>query len=376
MNIGMYKAGLIGDSIVALHAIYALKILYPNAKIHIYTNDIGVSVYKNFSFINSLINISQMPIDSVIADIDSKDFTHFILTQPNRSIAKVILKTKLRKIITFRTFFTFFEPRFKTIFFSRNFGHTPQYKRNLALVRLIDSKLYDKKIKSIDFSPIRMHSLDFNKEKIRQFLIESFGLEFYQNIESKSYKNHNFIESNLKDSKDSKNHNMLNKNFQDSKLILINPFVRTTFCNLTLNGWINCIKILSDNYPQHRFVIPTFSGNPSIAEQIKMCKNVAIFNNDSDLCNIVALLELSDLLISPSTGISHIADNLAVPIIWLCSKRDTWLWRGENMDPVLFVIMDETQWEVKPQKERYYITQILVKSYHLLEYDDDDEFFD
>lgn len=345
MNIGVYKAGLIGDSIVALHAIYALKCLYSHAKIHIYTNDFGVSIYKNFSFIDCLVNMTQMPMEAIIADIDSKDFAHFILTQPNRSIAKLILKTKVRKIITFRTFFTFLNPRFKTIFFSRNYGHTPQYKRNLALVRLLDSKLYDKKIKSIDFSAIRMHSLPCNKEKIRTFIIESFGKDFYQNIESKSYKNANFIESKTK----------------VGKLILINPFVRTTFCNLTLQGWIECIKILSEKYPQNRFVIPTFSGNPSITEQVKMCKNVAIFNNDSDLCNIVALLELSSLLISPSTGISHIADNLSVPIIWLCSKRDTWLWRGENMNPELFIIMDETQWEIKAQKEREYMQKIMDK---------------
>ncbi|WP_170178066.1 hypothetical protein [Helicobacter bilis] len=41
MNIGFYRAGLIGDNIVVLHAIYALRHLYRDSKIIVYTNSCG-----------------------------------------------------------------------------------------------------------------------------------------------------------------------------------------------------------------------------------------------------------------------------------------------------------------------------------------------
>ena len=40
MNIGFYRAGLIGDNVVVLHAIYALRHLYKDSNIIVYTNSI------------------------------------------------------------------------------------------------------------------------------------------------------------------------------------------------------------------------------------------------------------------------------------------------------------------------------------------------
>lgn len=72
----------------------------------------------------------------------------------------------------------------------------------------------------------------------------------------------------------------------------------------------------------------------------------------------MALLENSTLLISPSTGTSHIANNLKIPIIWLASRRDTWLWRGDNMDSALFVVLGEPTRKMSALKERYYIALV------------------
>lgn len=335
MNIGIYKAGLIGDNIVALHGIYAIKALFPAAKLIVYTNAFGINLYKNFSFIDILINVENLDSSELISDIDSRNFSHFLLTQPNRAKARLMLKTKLRKIITFRTFYTFINQRFKTIFFSRNYSNVPQYLRILKLVSLIDSNIYNKNIKNIDFSAIRLTCNDSNKMKVQEFLSNAFHTH---NIESKA---------NLA-----------------PKLVLINPFVRTTFCNLTLQGWIECIGQLSNKHKNINFCIPTYAGNIGNSEiytAFKDTENIAIFENDNDLLNIVALLERTNLLISPSTGISHIANNLCVPMIWLCSRRDKSLWAGDNMSADLFITLKETSKEMTRALERKYIAVILEK---------------
>ena len=72
-------------------------------------------------------------------------------------------------------------------------------------------------------------------------------------------------------------------------------------------------------------------------------------------------------IISPSTGISHIANNLNVPLIWLCSKRDKYLWCGDNMDSNSFVILHKTTQNVSKEYESRIITEVLEKFQNLIE---------
>ncbi|WP_300733067.1 hypothetical protein [uncultured Helicobacter sp.] len=51
MNIGFYRASLIGDNMVALYGIYAMKCLHPDATLIVYTNAYGINLYSQFHFI-------------------------------------------------------------------------------------------------------------------------------------------------------------------------------------------------------------------------------------------------------------------------------------------------------------------------------------
>ncbi|WP_300446604.1 hypothetical protein [uncultured Helicobacter sp.] len=60
MNIGFYRASLIGDNMVALYGIYAMKCLHPDATLIVYTNAYGINLYSQFHFIDVLIDVGAI----------------------------------------------------------------------------------------------------------------------------------------------------------------------------------------------------------------------------------------------------------------------------------------------------------------------------
>lgn len=318
-NIALFRSALIGDNIVALHAIYAIKYLYPDSHLVIYTNSIGNELFSGFDFINEIINTDNYNSISLIEHINNYKFDYFILTQCNRKQCDFINSSNAKVIISFLTSGSIFKNRFKTIFIPRNINKLAQYQRILKLTRLIDKKHYDKLIKNIDFSKIIIKPKKHNDNFINDFLI---------------------------------------KNNINNKIVIINPFVNTTSHNITLDGWIKLTKLLSIKYPNINFIIPTYSANKDISNKLKL-NNVFIFNNNENILNIVSLLKKSILLISPSTGISHLANNQNIPIIWLCRKVDKNLWRGDNMDSKLFIILNKPTKHITKTDETLVINNII-----------------
>ncbi|WP_245945534.1 glycosyltransferase family 9 protein [Helicobacter didelphidarum] len=326
-KIAFYRAGLIGDNVVALHAIYVLRFLYPDSLLVVYTNSNGIQLYTQFTFIDVLINIDSLGQKELQNNINSYSFDVFVLTQANRRHCNLIYHTNCKKIISFLSAGNIFKSRFHTIFLSRNFNSMPQYQRMLMLVRKIDSQIFDKHINAIDFSAIMLRSNQENDDFVQNF-----------------FNTHNIC--------------------LESPIVVINPFVHSTFCNLTLHecgegGWNKLINILSSLYPTINFIIPTYSNNKKLPDSLP--QNVKIFYNTHDLLNLVALLRYATLLISPSTGPSHIANNLKIPIILLCSKRDKSLWKGDNMDSSYFIELQKTTKHITPREEDIIIQETLEK---------------
>ena len=328
LSFGFYRAGLIGDNVVVLHGIYALRHLYPTALLVVYTNGFGLNIYGQFDFIDELVGIEAYSDEALIEDIDSRNFDCFILSQPNRAKCRLLSRTNCKRLISLATLATVLSPRFETVFISRNLSRTPQYKRMLRLVRKVDSKHYDRGIKTADFAAIRLKAPGANKASIDEFL--------------SGYK------------------------APSRPLVAINPFVRTASHNLSLPSYVELAHRLASLYPDLNFVIPTYKANPDISSDLAGLDSVRVFCNESDLMNIVALLEASRALISPSTSLAHLANNLGLPMIWLCSRRDSYLWRGDQMDPNLFVILREPTRGRKAAMEEAYIESALEKFAYLL----------
>ncbi len=319
-NIGFLRAGVFGDTIVALHGIYATKILYPNSKLIVYTNKYGLSIYSGFSFIDKIIDISNLTNEQLIENINLYNFDIFILTNPNRKYCNPLAKTNCKKIFSFLSVGNIFKMKFKTIYYPRRFSYETHYKRILNLVRKTSPKKYDNC--KFDFSKITIKPQHKQKEFINNFL--------------------------------TKNNIPINTN----NLILINPFAHSTAYNLTLNGWENLTKKLANKYKNLIFIVITYSANPEFNINANL-NNVFIFYNNDDLLNLAALLNKSRLILSPSTGTSHLANNLNIPIIWFCNYNDSFRWIGNNMNKDFFIILQKRLIEMNQKDEEYIISKAI-----------------
>lgn len=323
MKVGFYRNALIGDNLVALPAIYSIKALYPACKLVVYTNDIGMELYKDFDFIDELFDLSINDFEATLRHINSWEFDEFILTQPIKNPCNLLGKSNAKRVISLLSPRNFYRLKFHNIFISRNFDPTPQYQRLLRLVREINPKVFDEKFSSIDFSPITLKPYENHFEFAKKFLDEC-------NAKSYEYK------------------------------VMINPYSRTCSHSLTPKGWLKLIDTLARSYPDVLFIIPTYEGNPQSFDFPKL-ENLKLFYNTLDLFNLIALTSQINLLISPSTGNAHIANNLKIPLIGIFSKRDTMLWRGENMDLANLIIVPKERKKLKESDEELVIKQVLER---------------
>lgn len=334
LKIGFYRDALIGDNLVSIPAMYAIKALYPSCKLVVYTNSIGIELYSGYEFIDELVDMDALTHEGIQAHINSWGFDYFILTQANRWRCKLINATNAKTILSLLSLGSIFRPKFRTLFISRNLNPTPQYQRMLKLVRQIDPKHFDSHFQKIDFSPTHLQTLPKHKEKIDHFLAPYTSF---------------------------------------SKLVMLNPFSRTCSHNLSLKAWLELTRALAILYPYILFILPTYEGNPSPLEFSPSLPNVAIFRNNQDLFNLIELISRLWLLISPSTGNAHIANNLKIPLLGLFSKRDRLLWRGENMDLDQLLTLPKPKEKMTKEEEREVIIKIIAAFENLIELEKTEE---
>lgn len=357
-KIAYYRNLFIGDSIIALDSIYAIKALYPSAFLVVYTGDIGVRIFSKFDFIDEIINIQNLSKEQIIKNIDSKEFDYLILTQPNRRHTSIVSASNAKVIISYAMWHNIFRRfwgnifstkifgkifgkhkifkkyefrQFKRVFYSVAFGSTPNYKRLLSLVREIDAPHYDSS--KIDFAPARFPPSPTHIE---------------------------FLKQNLKIPKGYK--------------ILINPYSNSSPISLTPKGFSTLATTLAKALPQAQIIISSFEGAPRLplkydslnSEGGGEARNIHIFKNNHDLGNLIELVRSVDLLISPSTGTIHIADNLGVKTIGLYSKRDMRLWLGKNMDKSSMIVLKTHYSKLSASQESKIIETITQKTIEIL----------
>lgn len=242
-KIAYYRNLFIGDSIIALDSIYAIKALYPSAFLVVYTGDIGVRIFSKFDFIDEIVNIQNLSKEQIIKSLDSFAFDYLILTQPNRRHTSIASASNAKVIISYAMWHNIFRRfwgnifntkifgkifrkyefrQFKRVFYSVAFGNTPNYKRLLSLVREIDAPHYDSS--KIDFTPARFpHS--------------------HTHIE--------FLKQNLKTP-------------PQSCKILINPYSNSSPISLTPQGFSTLATTLAKALPQAQIIISSFEGAPRL----------------------------------------------------------------------------------------------------------------
>lgn len=310
MNIGYYINARIGDSVVALPSICAIKLIYPQCKLFVWTNSIGVNLFSNIQAIDQVFEIS----DELIQQINSLSLTYLISSNSDQNTISHLKTSNAKKIITYLKPYNLFDFRIKTAFRSYRIQKNSEKQNLLNLTNLINPN-----------SPLLLSQI--NNAKLSSSPINQ---QYIQNL---------FLHTQAK------------------QTILINPFAYTAK-HLDLQDYITIAQNLIENY---HIIIPTFDKKRDLLlkhlpSKLLHHQNFSIFHNNSDLLNLVALLEKVNLVISPSTGAIHIADNLGIPSIALFSAKDRNAWGGGNMH---YIILD--------QKPTDYIKQTLELTEQILQ---------
>ena len=288
MKIGFYIDARIGDSVVVLPALRALRQSYPQSKLYVFTNAIGHNLYSPLPWIDSVMIFES------IEQVSSLELDYLISSNCDQKTIQKLKNSTARKILTYLKPYNLLDFRIKSTFTSYRCKPQSAKQNALDLVNLIIPKLRLEEIQGY-----QLQSLPKHKEKIDHFLAQT----------------------------------------PSKPRIMLNPFGFAAKHNLTLKDYEQIAqKIVQDS----AIILPTFEGREkliqqSFSQELLNHPHFFIFKNDSDLLNLVALIAQIDLLISPSTGNIHIADNLGIPSIALFSQKDSIAWGGQ----MHYVLLDK-----------------------------------
>ena len=166
--IAFHRANKVGDNVVAIKALYALKMLYPDFKLMVLTNGVGEALYRHLGFIDYLFDIDK---SAEMAKVREIELEFLIITHkcpPNIALAKSL---NARKIIMYAHAYNLFAPRFQVIF-PRGIKSHHESENLLYLVRAINKAHFDKNFPLIDFSQARLVAGAENKAFVEAFFAE------------------------------------------------------------------------------------------------------------------------------------------------------------------------------------------------------------
>lgn len=308
MKVGYIHFYGLGDNIFALEPLFALKTIF-NCEVIVFGNAMMQNLLLHCDFVDCVHDING-DIASHIDLFNSYHLDYAILTNCKRCYLYPLQKSNVKTIITTTKIPSLFSLRCKTvpIHLVPKYRNMTRYELSLSLVRKINPKLFDSKIKTLCFDDAKVKTTLDQKEKIQSFIA---------------------------------NHTKTKE--KNSKLILINPFSNTATHTLPLEAYIelianignmrNCIPVVA-TYPYiHEHFLHALSAWKNTNQQ--KIPNPIIFPNDNDILNLAALIEQMDYVISPSTGTIHLASNLCIPTIGLFSQYDTKKWGTKSKQYVI-----------------------------------------
>lgn len=146
----VFHAGGFGDLFVCFKALYALKELYPQHKLILYTHGISQDFLSKIAFIDEVINFTEVSLEKIRAlnpDI-------FISTMRSADFFDKLLKLNFKKVIVQPHSKSFFSSYFSTPFpYFRARLHMSEIV--LKLVRTLNPRHYDTHISKLDFSRVK-----------------------------------------------------------------------------------------------------------------------------------------------------------------------------------------------------------------------------
>ncbi|EPO9307109.1 glycosyltransferase family 9 protein [Campylobacter coli] len=255
-NIVFHSDGF-GDLLVCFKALYAIKQLYPEYKLFLLTNGLMESDFlEKIPFIDEVLIYK----DDFLEKIQSKNPVIFITTRRQGLYFKKLKFLNVQKCIVFPHLISIISKNLTTpLPFFRAKKHMSEIV--LKLVRMINTRHFDKNFNQIDFS------------KIKNLLPYDARLSdnFFKQIDTKY-----------------------------EKIIGINAFSNNSEYrgfNFFIKDWIGLARQLSLKYPKFLFILLNFSTN-SIQYNIDQNANLKVFCNNKNIASLVSISQKLDFLIT------------------------------------------------------------------------------
>lgn len=190
----------------------------------------------------------------------------------------------------------------------------------LFYARKVNAKIFDEKIKNLEFKTQIQSNLT-HKNLITDFLNQSKIKDF----------------------------------------IILNPFSITSNSTLDTISFLKLAKNIKQNYPKIDIIVPTYNlvhddfMDKLLGYDKNLLKEIVIFKNNDDILNLAELISRSICVISPSTGLIHIATNLKISSIALYPPKDEIFWPTYNND---YVFIKKSKDELSEDEKRELIADI------------------
>ncbi|MDE5602950.1 MAG: hypothetical protein K2I71_03395, partial [Helicobacter sp.] len=294
----------IGDEMVCIPMYYAIKYLYPNARVYLLT--------KSQIFLELLKCEKQrkLYVDEVLLVEEKQKWKNlcldFLLIVEHNSLEVLKIAQEIQakfKITTLSQSFLFSKQVF--FYFSHYLqgiktfinpywlqGHS-EIQRNLNLVRQINRKVFDTQFPVVDFSSAKLPVL-----------------------ESIFQRNESLLAS-------------LSEGERYSLVIGIFPFAKNINkkANFTIDEWKFLAQSLSKEFPEVLLVFVNYSSTQyHFAPFVE--KNLKVFYNQQGLEGLVAFIHSLDGVLGIDSGHIHIADNARVPTLEVIAKKVSKQWSG------------------------------------------------
>ena len=329
MKVGYFYFHALGDNVLAFDALYAIKTIY-HCHLIVFGNAIFCNLLKHCDFIDEYQDI-QNDISGHLELIDSYYLDYAILPKCKNSYLYPLLKTNVKTIIAPTKISSLFSLRCRTpsLFTFFKYRNMSMREKHLHIARELNRKLFDSRIKNLNFENAKIQTSPIYKNRITTFL--------------------NTIE-----------------NRNEKFLVLINPFNITSAYSLSLFSYLKltqfiaqiplCIPIIA-TYPRiHQIFMETLKEFCNTQDLQKNLAKLLIFENDHDVLNLIELVSQMDCVISPSTGTIHCASNLLIPTIGLYPQSHLPQWETRDKR---YVFINSPLNQITQDEEREIINQTL-----------------
>ena len=281
----------IGDYCVAFKALYLMKHIY-GARIVVFGNKAVCNLLEYASYIDQCEDIGELNQKSVEC-INSYHCDCAILVQARSKSIKALESSNIKKVITPLKLRSLISPKCRTsiwLFLRHRMISMTDVMCELA--RYINPKLYDKHIAEIKIPAKHISTAPKHKKAISEFLTT---------------------------------------NCPNREFVIINPFSVSAFSSLSLEGFLELIERFEKRFSKYVPLVITYPAvHTQFMQNLKDSKrsfsSLVVFENNDDLLYLVEMVDCAKCVISPSTGVIHIASCLHIPTIGLFSKRDIVHW--------------------------------------------------